>query len=227
MFLTILQATEATTKAVQQTTSLMDIFFKMGFAGMLVCVIIFILSIIALFVFVERMVGLSKAGKISSNFMSQIKESMMHGNIDAAKELCARNHTPMAKVVGKGLSRLGQPVKDIQMAMEITGNVEAFELEKRLNVLSMISKLAPMFGFIGTIAGVIKIFYDISSTGDYNIEVISGGLYNKMITSALGLTLGIIAFSFYFIINNKVDQIIHKMEKCSLEFLDILNSPTK
>lgn len=230
MLLTILQATETTaaaSKAVAQSTSLMDIFLKMGVFGIVVCCIIFILSLVAIFVFIERFISINNASKISSNFMDKIRESIMHGNLEAAKDLCMRNSSPMSKVVGKGLSRLGQPIKDIQTAMESAGTIEVFELEKRLGTLSMISKLAPMFGFIGTIAGVIKIFYDISTTGDYNIEVISGGLYNKMITSLLGLGLGILSYAFYYIINTKIDHVIHKIEKSSLEFLDIISAPSK
>jgi biopolymer transport protein ExbB len=229
MFLTILQAAQTTTatNAVAQSTSLMDIFLKMGAFGIVVCLIIFILSMVAIFVFIERYISVNNATKISANFMDKIRESITHGNLEAAKDLCMRNSSPISKVIGKGLSRLGQPLRDIQTAMESAGAIEVFELEKRLSTLSMISKLAPMFGFIGTIAGVIKIFYDISTTGDYNIEVISGGLYNKMITSLLGLGLGILSYAFYYVINTKIDRVMHKIEKSSLEFMDIISAPSK
>lgn len=229
MFLTILQAAQTTTatNAVAQSTSLMDIFLKMGAFGIVVCLIIFILSMVAIFVFIERYISVNNATKISANFMDKIRESITHGNLEAAKDLCMRNSSPISKVIGKGLSRLGQPLRDIQTAMESAGAIEVFELEKRLSTLSMISKLAPMFGFIGTIAGVIKIFYDISTTGDYNIEVISGGLYNKMITSLLGLGLGILSYAFYYVINTKIDRVMHKIEKASLEFMDIISAPSK
>lgn len=229
MLLTILQATETinAAKTVAEGTSLMDIFLKMGIFGNIVCVIIFILSLIAIFIFIERYLSLNKSRKIGDNFMDKIKESITHGNIEAAKDLCNRNHAPIAKIIGKGIMRLGQPIRDIQTAMESASTIEVFELERRLGTLSMISKLAPMFGFIGTIAGVIKIFYDISSTGDYNIEIISGGLYSKMITSLLGLALGIVAYSFYYIINTKIDHIVNSIERANLDFLDIISAPSK
>lgn len=223
----VLQALDvnAPTTEVVQSLSLIDIFYKLGILGQIICGIILLLSVLSVYVFFERLFALSGViKKHPSNFVLKIKELLQAGNIDAANELCSRTNTPAARVVGKGVSRIGLPLRDIKEAMESSLQVEIYTLENKLSTLSMIARLAPMFGFIGTIIGVIKIFYDISSTGDYNIEVISGGLYNKMITSALGLGLGILAYTFYFFVNNKVDKAVHQIERNMVDFLDVINS---
>lgn len=210
-----------------QDQTLVNVLVKMGFMGQLISLLIFLLSIIALYVFIVRYFTLNSAQSKSSNFLDKIKESILSGNISTAKDLCLRNNSGLSRVVLKGVQRIGLPQRDIEQAMDNAINLEVFKLEKGENVLSLISKLAPMLGFIGTIAGVIQIFYTINTTGDYNIESISGGLYVKMITSALGLTLGIISYFFYFIISGKVKKSIYNLEKGASDFMDILSSPSK
>ena len=141
--------------------------------------------------------------------------------------MCLKNNTPLSRVIYKGITRIGLPLKDIEMSMEKAIDIEVFRMEKGEEFLSMISKLAPMLGFIGTIAGVIQIFYTINTTGDYNIESISGGLYVKMITSALGLTLGILAYFFYFLVSKKIKSNVFLLEKGAAQLIDTISTPVK
>ena len=198
-----------------QEQSLFDIFAKMGSMGQLVSGLIFILGGLAIYVFVERL-SVLKSRKEDENLIDKVNESISLGNLTAAKDLCLRTNSPLSRVVYKGITRIGLPLKDIELAMEKAIDLEVFQMEKGEETLSLVSKLAPMLGFIGTIAGVIQIFYTINATGDYNIESISGGLYVKMITSALGLTLGIIAYYFYFVITKKIKGNCSHSNECIL-----------
>ncbi len=206
--------------------SLIGVLAKMGIMGQSIAILIFLLSIIAVFVFIDRMIALKKS-KGDNNLLQKINESISAGNFSAAKDICIRTNTALSRVVYKGIQRVGMPLKDIEMSMEKAIDLEVFQMEKGEDVLSLIAKMAPMLGFIGTIAGVIQIFYTINTTGDYNIESISGGLYVKMITSALGLTLGIIAYFFYFMVSKKVKRNIYHIEKGASQFIDTITSPVK
>jgi biopolymer transport protein ExbB len=207
----------------QDTLSLLDLIMKGGY----IMIPIGILSILAIFYFFERFLAIRKASKIDVNFMNNIKDYIHNGNMDAAKALCRNTPAPAAKMVEKGVGRIGKPIKEIEEAMESVGAVEISKLEKNISVLSLIGRIAPIFGFIGTIAGVIKIFYDISLTDNISIGVISTGLYQKMITSASGLVVGLLAFIGYFIVNAQLDRTIHKMQETSLQFIDLLQEPSK
>lgn len=209
-----------------QEQSLVDVLGKMGSMGLFISSLIFLLGGLAVYVFFERLAVL-KARKGDFNLIEKINESLSLGNFAAAKDLCLRTNSPLSRVLYKGITRMGLPLKDIEMSMEKAIDIEVFRMEKGQEVLSLISKLAPMLGFIGTIAGVIQIFYTINTTGDYNIESISGGLYVKMITSALGLSLGIIAYFFYFVVSRKVNQNIFNLEKGSSQLLDTISTPIK
>lgn len=209
-----------------QEQSLIDIFAKMGMMGQLVSMLIFILGGMAIYVFVERLRAL-KPRKEDNNLVEKVNETISLGNISGAKDVCLRANSPLSRVLFKGISRLGLPLKDVELAMEKAIDLEIFEMEKGEETLSLVSKLAPMLGFIGTIAGVIQIFYTINTTGDYNIESISGGLYVKMITSALGLTLGIIAYYFYFVISKKIKSNINHLEQGAAQLIDTISTPGK
>jgi ABC-type polysaccharide/polyol phosphate transport system ATPase subunit len=153
--------------------------------------------------------------------------SLIHkGNIDSAKAMCTALNTPEAAMLEKGLNRIGQPIQDIREAMNETAQVEIGKLEKNMGILNITGRIAPMFGFIGTIIGVIKIFYDIALAKTVEIEVISTGLYQKMITSCSGLVVGVLAFVAYHWLNTKIDKLAHRMEESRMKFLDILNEPT-
>ncbi|CAN5485637.1 MotA/TolQ/ExbB proton channel family protein [soil metagenome] len=207
----------------EASLSMLDLILKGG----IIMIPMGILSILTLYFFFERLMTISKASKLDKNFMNSIKDFIHTGNMDAAKSLCRNTVSPAARMIEKGVGRIGKPIKEIEEAMESAGKLELNRLEKNLSVLSLIGKIAPIFGFIGTIAGVIKIFYDISLTDNISIGVISTGLYQKMITSASGLVIGLIAFIGYYILNAMLDKTINKMETASVEFIDLLQEPTK
>ena len=210
----------------EQEQNLFDIFLKMGPMGQFVSGLIFLLGGVAIYVFVERLSAL-KVRKEDYNLLDKVNESISLGNLTGAKDLCLRTNSPLSRVIYKGITRIGLPLKDVELSMEKAIDLEAFQMEKGEETLSLVSKLAPMLGFIGTIAGVIKIFYTINTTGDYNIESISGGLYVKMITSALGLTLGILAYYFYFIISKKIKGNVYELEKGAAQLIETISTPGK
>ena len=207
----------------QDSLSLLDLIMKGGF----IMIPVGLLSMLAIYFFFERFMTISKSSKLDGNFMNNIKDYIHNGNLDAAKALCKNTTAPAARMIEKGISRIGKPMKEIEESMESVGKLEINRLEKNLSVLSLIGRIGPIFGFIGTIAGVIKIFYDISLTDNISIGVISTGLYQKMITSASGLVVGLLAFVRYYILNAMLDKTINKMETASVEFMDLLHGPTK
>lgn len=207
----------------QDSLSLLDLILKGGF----IMIPLGLLSILTIYFFFERFIMLRKAAKMDANFMNNIKDYIFNGNRDAAKALCRNTPNPAARMVEKGVARIGKPIKEIEEAMESVGKLEINRLEKNLSVLSLVGRIGPILGFVGTIAGVIKIFYDISLTDNISIGVISTGLYQKMITSASGLIIGLIAFIGYYILNAMLDKIINRMEITATEFIDILHEPTK
>lgn len=207
----------------EATLSVFELIMKGGF----IMVPLALLLLLTLYFFFERFIVINKLSKMDKNFINNIKDYIHNGNMDAAKALCKNTSAPAARMVEKGISRIGKPIKEIEEAMEGVGKLEINRMEKNLSVLSLIGRIAPIFGFVGTIAGVIKIFYDISLTDNISIGVISTGLYQKMITSATGLVIGLLAFIGYYILNSMVDKNINKMETASVEFMDILNGPGK
>jgi biopolymer transport protein ExbB len=159
--------------------------------------------------------------------MIQVRSSIITGNLESAKAICRNSNTPLGRMLQKGLLRIGRPIKDIEGAIENVGKLEVSKLDKNIGILGIVAGIAPMFGFLGTIIGVIKIFYDISETGNLSIGVISGGLYVKMITSAAGLMVGIVAYVGYHILNIMVEKVILRLETDAIEFIDLLEEPSK
>jgi len=186
-----------------------------------------ILLVLALVIFFERYFTIRKAGKDESNLMSQVRSSILAGKLDSAIAICKNSNTPLGRMLQKGLLRIGRPIKDIEGAIENIGKLEVSKLEKNIGIIGIVAGIAPMFGFIGTIAGVIKIFYDISKTDNISMGTISAGLYQKMITSASGLIVGIIAYVCYQVLNMMVDKVILKLETDAIEFIDLLEEPSK
>ena len=186
-----------------------------------------LMSLATIYIVIERMMALGKANREDKDFMNKIRDYVHEGKIDSARNLCAQSSAPSARMVEKGLQRMGKPAKEIESAMESAGRIELTRLEKGSSVLRLVARLAPMFGFIGTIMGVIKIFYDISLTDNISIAVISSGLYQKMVTSAGGLVVGIVAFAGYHLVHGMVEKLTDKMERTSLAFMDLLQEPTK
>lgn len=186
-----------------------------------------ILSILAFYIFFERLFVIMKFSRLDQNFMNQIRDQVHQGNIPAARSLCKATDSPIARMIDKGLARLGKPIRDIESAIENQGKLEVFLMEKNMGFLGTIAGIAPMFGFLGTIFGVIKIFYQISLQSSLEIDTISGGLYVKMISSASGLLVGMIAYSFYHYLMQRIDRVINKMEISAVQFVDLLEEPVK
>jgi len=201
--------------------SLMDLLIKGGW----VMVPIAILAFLGLVIFIERYLTIKKASRYDSNLMIQVKQNIMSGRLEAALALCRNSSGPLGRMLQKGLTRIGRPIKDIEAAIENIGKLEVSKLEKNINVLGIIAGIAPMLGFVGTIIGVITIFHDVSLKGVIEIGTVSGGLYTKMVTSAAGLIVGIVAYVGYHILNMMVDRLILRMETDAIEFIDLLEEP--
>jgi biopolymer transport protein ExbB len=201
--------------------------WEMAEKGGPILIPIAILSMAALYIFFERYFTIKRSSKIDTNFMNQIKDHVHQGNIEAARSLCRNTKTPVARMVEKGLMRLGKPVKEIEGAIENVGKLEVYKMEKNLNILGSISGIAPMFGFLGTIFGVIKIFYQIALQNSLEINTISGGLYVKMISSAAGLLVGMISYAAFHYLQHMIDRVVNKMEINAVEFIDLLEEPVK
>ena len=200
--------------------------FSMIVKGGVMMIPLALMLVLAIYVLIERLIVLSRAAKKNDAMLSGLKDLIHKGNIDSAKAMCTALNTPEAAMLEKGLNRIGQPIQDIREAMNETAEVEIGKLEKNMGILNITGRIAPMFGFIGTIIGVIKIFYDIALAKTVEIEVISTGLYQKMITSCSGLVVGVLAFVAYHWLNTKIDKLAHRMEESRMKFLDILNEPT-
>ena len=187
-----------------------------------------ILSIIAVYIFIERYVAIKKASKEDKTFMDRIKDYIIDGNLDSATKLCQQMNNPMARMVEKGISRLGKPMNDVLVAIENVGNIEANKLEKGFNMLATISGGAPMLGFLGTVIGMVQAFYDMANAGsNVDITVLSNGIYTAMVTTVAGLVVGIIAFFAYNFLVSMSDSVVQKMETRTMEFMDLLNEPIK
>lgn len=200
-----------------------DLLFKGGW----VMIPLALLAFIALVIFVERYITIRKASRDEMNLMSQVRQNIKSARLESALALCRNSNTPLGRMLEKGLVRIGRPIKDIEGAIENVGKLEVSKLEKNISILGIIAGIAPMLGFVGTIIGVITIFHEVSVKGIIEIGTISGGLYMKMITSATGLIIGIIAYVLYHILNIMVDRIILKMETDAIEFIDLLEEPGK
>ena len=201
--------------------------WEMASKGGPILIPISILSVLALYIFFERLFVIMKFSRLDQNFMNQIRDQVHQGNVQAARSLCKATDNPIARMIDKGLARLGKPVREIEAAIENQGKLEVFQMEKNLGFLGTIAGIAPMFGFLGTIFGVIKIFYQISLQNSLEIDTISGGLYVKMISSAAGLLVGMIAYACYHYLMQRVDRVINKMEINAVQFIDLLEEPVK
>ena len=185
-----------------------------------------LLLVIAIFVFIERVLAIKKVGTIDPKFMLILKDNIISGNMEAAKSLAKSVDNPVAKMIEKGIVRIGKPIDAIEKSMENVGKLEMYSMERNLNILSLVAGIAPMFGFLGTIIGMVQLFYGIASTGEYTLNTIAGGIYTKMITSATGLIIGLIAYVGHNYISTQIDKVANKMESASADFLDILQEST-
>ncbi|MBQ2025027.1 MAG: MotA/TolQ/ExbB proton channel family protein [Paludibacteraceae bacterium] len=187
-----------------------------------------IMSFIAIYIFIERWVAITKSGKEDTTFMDRIKDYIMEGKIESATNLCQQVNTPASRMIEKGISRLGKPMNDVLVAIENVGNIETNNLEKGFNTLATIAGGAPMLGFLGTVIGMVQAFYDMANAGNnVDITVLSNGIYTAMITTVAGLIVGIVAYFGYNMLVSKLDQVVQKMERRTMEFMDLLNEPIK
>lgn len=186
-----------------------------------------ILSVLAVYIFFERVMAIGKALKEESNFMSKIKDYVHDGKIDSARNLCGTSDTPIARMLEKGLSRVGKPMDDIKASIENIGKLEIYNLEKNLSTLATISGAAPMIGFLGTVIGMVMVFATIVEKASFEIGDLSSGMLFAMLTTIVGLIVGILAYIAYNYLVARVSKVIHKMEASSIEFIDILEQPSR
>jgi biopolymer transport protein ExbB len=205
--------------------NILDMISKGGPLGVAIVAILIILSILALYIFIERWMTIQKAGKIDENFINNIRVSVAAGNIEGAKALCKSTDSPVARMIEKGLMRIGKPLKDIDAAIENVGNLEIFKLEKNLSTLASIAGAAPMIGFFGTVTGMILAFYTMATEQNVTPDVLAGGIYQALITTAFGLFIGILAFVGYNVLVASVEKVVFGMERTTMEFMDLLQEP--
>jgi biopolymer transport protein ExbB len=206
----------------QEGLSVIDLALKGG----IVIIPIAILSLIGVYILFERYFSIRKAGKTDPLLIKRVKDMVVDGNIKGAITLCETTNTPEAMMIAKGLTRIGKPLKDIHVAVQNVGNLEVYKLEKGLPILATISGAAPMIGFLGTVTGMIKTFYELSQKAEtIDAGMLSGGIYEAMVTTVAGLIVGIFAFVSYNLLSAMVEKVVYKMEATSVEFLDILHEP--
>lgn len=213
---------QATAQLVPEKISMIDLLSKGGW----IMYPLYALFAASIFVFVERLIAIRKASKIEDNFMSIIRDNIVTGNISAARNLAKNTNNPVARIIDKGLQRIGKPIDAIEKSMENVGKLEMYKMERNLSVLSLIAGIAPMFGFLGTIIGMIQLFYNINNSG-FELNTIAGGIYVKMVTSGTGLIVGLIAYVGHSFLTTQIDKTVYKMEAASAEFIDVLQEPTR
>jgi len=215
-----------TEESMSVTQNLIDIIMKGGPLGMVIVGILLVLSFLAIWIFVERYLTIKKAAKIDDNFINNIRSAVAAGNIEGAKSICATMNSPYARMVEKGILRIGKPLRDIDAAIENVGNLEVFKLEKNLSTLASIAGAAPMIGFFGTVTGMIMAFYKMATEANVTPDVLAGGIYQALVTTAFGLLIGILAFVGYNVLVASVDEVIFKMERTATDFMDLLQEPS-
>jgi biopolymer transport protein ExbB len=209
--------------AAVQKESVMGLLVKGG----ILMIPLALLFALAVYFFIERLLAIRKASKIEDNFMSIIRDHVVTGNVTAARSLAKNTNNPVARMIDKGLQRIGKPIDAIEKSMDNVGKLEIYTMERNLNILSVISRIAPLFGFVGTIFGLILLLKDFAAASNPAISDIADAMYVKMITSATGLIIGILSFLGYSFLNTQIDKTVNRMEAASAEFIDILQEPTK
>ncbi len=223
----LFQSTDIVREPVQEgSQSLFDIIRSGGPIGMIIVTIQILMSFIAFYIFIERYLTIKKAAQIDESFMNNIRFNVQSGNIQGAKSLCQATDSPVARMVEKGLMRIGKPLRDIDAAIENVGNLEIFKLEKNLSTLASIAGASPMLGFLGTVTGMIIAFYKMASEQNVTPNVLAGGIYQALLTTAFGLVVGIFALVAYNVLVANVDKVVFKMERSTTEFMDLLQEPT-
>lgn len=210
----------------EKTLSLIELIKNGGLGGQLIIGILFVLLLIVTYIYFERLFAILSAVKVTPNFMPQIRSFVMNGKLDGAQQLCIQENVPVARLISKGLSRIGRPLDDINTAIENAGRLEVYQLEKNISILATISGAAPMLGFLGTVIGMILSIFEISNAGgNINMQLLADGLYTAMTTTVAGLIVGIVGYICYNHLVVKINKAVYQMEASSLEFLDVLNEP--
>lgn len=212
--------------AEEKTLSIYTLILDGGLGGQIIIGILLVLLVVGLYIYFERFFAIKSASKVDENFMNQIRDYVSNGKIDAADALCKTKNTPTSRLIGKGISRIGKPLEDINTAIETAGKLEIYQLEKNVSVLATIAGVAPMIGFLGTVIGMIIAIHEIANAGgQIDIKLLSDGLYTAMTTTVAGLIVGIIAYITYNHLVVRTDKVVYQMEAKSVEFLDLLNEP--
>ena len=210
----------------EKTLSLVELIKDGGLGGQFIIGLLFILLIIVIYIYFERLFTIRSASKLSGNFMAQIRTYVLSDKIEGAQALCLSENKPVARLVSKGISRIGRPLEDINTAIENAGRLEVYKLEKNVSILATIAGAAPMIGFLGTVTGMILSIFEISNAGgNIDMQLLSNGLYTAMTTTVAGLIVGIIGYISYNHLVVKTNKIVYQMEATSLEFFDLLNEP--
>lgn len=218
------EALATTGEVVTRDVSIFELLLSGGWYIMLPLAI---MSFIAIFIFFERSMAIRKAAKEDGDFMAKLKDHLSAGSLDSATNLCEQSGTPIARMLHKGIARIGKPLKDISASIENVGKLEIYSLEKNLSTLATIAGAAPMIGFLGTVIGMVNVFLDMENAGMVRVDDISSGTKQAMITTIVGLVVGIIAYMAYNHLVSRVSKVIHLMEASSLEFIDILEEPAR
>jgi biopolymer transport protein ExbB len=213
-------------EAVEETQEVTIDYIRMAISGGWIMIPLLLLSVISVYIFFERYFAIKRASKVDDTFMNRIKDYIHDGKIDSALSLCQSQDTPIAHMIEKGITRIGRPLNDVNMAIENVGNLEISKMEKGLSVLATVAGGAPMIGFLGTVIGMIRAFFDMANAGNnIDVSLLSSGIYTAMVTTVTGLIIGIIAYFAYNYLVTRVDKVVHNMQAHALEFLDLLNEP--
>jgi biopolymer transport protein ExbB len=202
-------------------------FIDLIYMGGWIMVPLGIMLLFAVYFFAERYIAIRNASRIDNNFMNIIRDHIVSGNVSAARSFAKNTNNPVARIIDKGIQRIGKPIDGIEKSMDNVGQLEMYNLEKNLAVLSFISKAAPIFGFVGTLIGLMQLFSNIHRANEVEIGVISQGIYTKLITSITGLVIGLVAYLAYSYLNTQIDKAANRMELASADFLDVLQEPTR
>lgn len=212
--------------AASEVTKTESVWSMLGKGGPLM-IPLFILFALAVFFFIERLLVIKKASKVDDNFMNIIKDHIINGNVSAARSLAKNTNNPVAKMIDKGIQRIGKPIDAIEKSMENVGKLELYKMDKNLGILAVIARIAPLFGFVGTIVGLVILLKDFATISNPSISQIADAMYIKLITSATGLIIGMLSYLGYSYLDTQVNRVSNRMEVANSEFIDILQEPTR
>ena len=220
---TLNQVIQGTTTKPAQTIRFFDLIYMGGW----IMIPLGVLLLLTVYVFFERYIAIRQASKLDENFMNIIRDHIVSGNITAARSFAKNTNSPVARIIDKGIQRIGKPIDAIENSMDNVGQLEMYKLEKNLGILSVVSKAAPIFGFVGTLVGLMQLFSGITNSNEFEVGTIAGGIYTKLITSITGLVIGLGAYLAYSYLNTQIEKTSNRMEAATTDFLDVLQEPTR